>query len=304
MRSLLIPALTLTLSAAPSPKLLATQVAPGGLLPVVLEGGGAAQPALRARLGERTHPFFPHPADPEHRSAVLVPIPFDTPPGPRELVIEGEGSEQRLAFTVLKGHHPTLTLKVAPQIAQPSAEDLARAKREREEILACHAASPATRRWSAPFREPLRSTLTCGFGATRRFNGVTQSVHKGVDLRAATGTPVQASAPGVVCLAKDLFFGGNLVLIDHGFGLFTSYAHLSRLEVKPGQTVAMGERLGLSGATGRVSGPHLHWGSSIGSVEVDPRELKRWTTVLAAGPRASAPAKTRPPRHGRRAQRR
>ena len=92
-------------------------------------------------------------------------------------------------------------------------------------------------------------------------------------VRAATGTPVLASGPGTVVLASDLYYSGNTVIVDHGGGLFTLYAHLSRLGVDEGQQVAAGDRVGLSGATGRVTGPHLHWGAKIGDLPFDPRAL-------------------------------
>lgn len=278
-----IPALflipVLAFSAAPEARLLQGSIRAGGLAVVELDTP-AELPS--ARFGESRHRGFPHPSDPRHRSVVLVPIPVTTKPGPQHLEVESAGgAPQRLAFTVTPCPAPVLNVKVAPGKVEPSAEDKARILREREEILAIYAASEPRPLWTGPFADPLSSPMTCAFGTTRRFNGKLQSIHKGMDLRAATGTPVKAPANGTVRLAKDLFFGGNLVLIDHGCGLFTSLAHLSRIEVKPGQSVSKGQRIGLSGATGRVSGPHLHWGNSLDGVEVDPREVKRVTTTLS-----------------------
>jgi murein DD-endopeptidase MepM/ murein hydrolase activator NlpD len=266
-------------------KLLSSKVAPGGLLVVVAEGSDLKEHPLWARLGERRHAFFPHPANPARQAAVLVPVPFGTAPGASELVIETANGtvEQRMTFTVLRGSYPTLPVTIPKRIAEPSAEDRARAAREREEILKIQADPSPTRLWMEAFRDPVPGIVTCGFGATRKFNGVVQSVHKGLDLRAATGTPVHAPAGGTVRLAKELFFGGNLVYVDHGCGLFSAFAHLSHIDVAVGQVVKPGQLLGRSGATGRVNAPHLHWGSSIDGVDVDPRELKRWTAVLVGG---------------------
>jgi len=257
---------------------------------VVAEAAELKAHPLWARLGERRHAFFPHPSKPTRQAAVLIPVPFGTAPGTRELVIEAaSGAEaQRISFVVVRGTYPTLPIRIPKRIAEPSAEEKARAARERAEILAIQAEPASDRLWNNAFQDPVPGIVTCGFGATRKFNGVTQSVHKGIDLRAATGTPVHAPAAGTVRLAKELFYGGNLVYLDHGFGLFTSYAHLSRLEVAVGQSVKPGQLLGLSGATGRVNAPHLHWGASIEGVEVDPRELKRWTALLVGETRPSS----------------
>jgi murein DD-endopeptidase MepM/ murein hydrolase activator NlpD len=175
----------------------------------------------------------------------------------------------------------TVEVKVAPAKTQFSAMDKARVAREVEAFKAILATPGKVRLWQAPFHKPGGGIVTCGFGTTRRFNGAVQSVHKGLDFRAATGTPVHASGPGTVRLAKDVFFGGNLVSLDHGFGLFTVYAHMSRLDVRPGQVVQTGHLMGRSGATGRESAPHLHWGTSIDGVDVDPFLMQK--AMVASG---------------------
>lgn len=287
----------------PSVKLLESRALPGGL--VVLVAEGRAEGNLRAQLGGKVHPFFPHPADPGHRAVALVPLPFDLEPGARAVEVEADGAPSlRLPFVVTKAAYATIAVKIAPGIAHPSEADRARAKREREEILKIYAEPTLERLWSEPFRYPVKSKLTCGFGVKRTFNGSVQSVHRGLDLRAPQGTLIRAAAPGIVRLAKDLFYGGNLVLIDHGFGLFTAYAHLSRIDVKVGQRVSAGEGLGLSGATGRVSAAHLHWSTTVAGMDVNPLELIRWTATLGTGTRevvkptsAPLPRKRRRSRH-------
>lgn len=264
---------------APAVRVQASRVAQGGVLVLTAEGRGP----LQARLGERVHPFFPRPGQ-EGRLAVAVPVPLDSPLGERTVAVEGAGAPVRVPFTVTPALARTLRVTVAPSKAELGAADQARAAREREEIQAIVATPGPVRTWSEPFRLPGGSVVTCGFGVKRTFNGVAQSVHRGIDFRAAPGTPVRAAGPGTVRLAKDLFFGGNLVFLDHGFGWFTSYAHLSRISVKPGQEVRAGELLGLSGATGRVSGPHLHWGASVGGVEVDPFLLRKAMAGLCGTP--------------------
>ncbi len=277
----------------PEVKALASRIPQGGVLVLTAKG---ATGMMHAKLGEKRHPFFPMPTGAGNGQAVMVPVPLDCPVGAQDVTVEAEGQPPfTVALTVTRTTAPSVAVKVAPGKAQPSAEDKARILRERDEFLAIQASPGVTRTWSAPFRNPGGGIVTCGFGTTRSFNGVVQSVHKGLDLRAATGTPVFASAPGTVRLAKDVFFGGNLAYLDHGCGLFSVYAHLSRLDVKPGQVVQAGERLGLSGATGRVSAPHLHWGTSIAGVDVDPHLLQKATAALCG-----APAPKAAPRKGRR----
>jgi murein DD-endopeptidase MepM/ murein hydrolase activator NlpD len=124
-----------------------------------------------------------------------------------------------------------------------------------------------------PFVRPVPGEPTSRFGTRRLFNGEPRSPHPGIDLRAAAGATVAAAGGGRVVLADELYYSGNLVILDHGGGLFTLYAHLSRIDVREGQSVRRGERLGLAGATGRVTGPHLHWGAKVGDREFDPTAL-------------------------------
>ena len=281
--------------AAPAPVIHApfARVAQGGVLVLTTQAQGAQgdQGTMSARLRDHRHRFFPAPNEPEGQLAVLVPVPLDCPLGVQTIAVESPGGTPvNVPFTVTKSTAATLTVKVAPGKIQLSAEDQARAAREAEEFKAIRTTPGLVRLWQAPFLKPGGGIVTCGFGTTRRFNGTVQSVHKGLDLRAATGTPVHASAPGTVRLARNVFFGGNLVFLDHGCGLFTVYAHLSRLDVVPGQAVQAGQLLGLSGATGRVSAAHLHWGASIDGVDVDPLLVQKAMATLSSGKRrAEAP---------------
>ncbi len=120
---------------------------------------------------------------------------------------------------------------------------------------------------------PLAGVKGRNFGRRRIFNDKPRSPHSGTDLSAPEGTPVEAAAAGRVALAEDLYFSGNLVVLDHGGGVYTLYAHLSRIDVEVGQPVKAGEIVGLVGATGRVTGAHLHWGARIGEARVDPASL-------------------------------
>jgi murein DD-endopeptidase MepM/ murein hydrolase activator NlpD len=127
--------------------------------------------------------------------------------------------------------------------------------------------------WEGPFVAPVPGPSNSAFGRLSVFNGKPGSRHQGADFQANAGTPVIAPNAGVVVLASDLYFSGNTVVVDHGEGLFSLMAHLSRVAVEPGASVGKGDRLGDVGATGRVTGPHLHWAVRLGGVSVDPLSL-------------------------------
>jgi hypothetical protein len=172
-------------------------------------------------------------------------------------------------------HYRTGTLSVAPQFVEPGPEELALIKTESELKTRVFAASAPAPLWSGNFRAPVTAAATDSFGTRRTFNGTLASVHKGMDFRAAMGTPVRAGNSGVVVLARPLYYEGNCVVIDHGLGLFTISMHLSRIDVHEGQHVSLGERIGLSGATGRVTGPHLHWAVRWQDAYLDPAKMLR-----------------------------
>ncbi|MGD0859800.1 MAG: M23 family metallopeptidase [Terracidiphilus sp.] len=198
--------------------------------------------------------------------------------GPSTLRISvrlAEGGARDLSRTIdiHSAHYRTGSLTVAPKFVEPSPEALQQIKAEqalKDKIFAASAPEPL---WSASFRAPVTAPPTDSFGTRRTFNGKLASIHKGMDFRAATGTPVRAGNSGVVALARPLYYEGNCVAIDHGLGLFTLYLHLSRIDVKEGQRVTTGDRLGLSGATGRVTGPHLHWAVRWQGAYLDPAKL-------------------------------
>ena len=172
-------------------------------------------------------------------------------------------------------HYRSSTITVAPKFVEPPQEDLARIKAEAElkaKIFSMSASQPV---WSGSFRAPVTAPATDSFGTRRVFNGRLASVHKGMDFRAHTGTPVRAGNSGIVVLARPLYYEGNCVVIDHGLGLYTISMHLSRIDVHEGQQVRAGQLLGLSGATGRVTGPHLHWAVRWQEAYLDPAKMLR-----------------------------
>ena len=232
---------------------------------------------LKARFGQNTIALFQHPVKPDGVYCGLIGIPISTAPQKAGIELEWTDSrgrhKARIAVNIVAGNYKKESLKVAPRHVKPSPKNLQRIKAEKKEIRHIYASSNNTRLWFGSFKKPLASDITSVFGTQRLFNGELKSYHRGTDLRAKTGTPVYASNSGIVRLAKNLFYSGNIVILDHGKGIFTNYAHLSKIQVSAGRHVARGEQLGMSGATGRVSGPHLHWGVKINGAYVDPLQF-------------------------------
>jgi murein DD-endopeptidase MepM/ murein hydrolase activator NlpD len=194
---------------------------------------------------------------------------------------DGRTRSVREPVTVKAQKFPTTELKVEDRYVELSPEDAARAAREAEETDAIYATLTPDCYWSEPFIAPIHGAKDGkNFGHRRVFNGQPRAPHSGADLRADVGTPVYAANRGRVVLAKNLFYSGNAVIVDHGLGLYTMYLHLSKIDVAPGAIVERGQRLGLAGATGRVTGPHLHWGVRIVDARVDPFSLLK----LASAP--------------------
>ena len=196
-----------------------------------------------------------------HGWFALAGVDVEAPVGPSELEI-----------TI---HDPTSVLTVAPEYVQPGPEALKQIAADQLLTEKAYASSTPEPLWKGNFRAPVASPQSERFGTRRIFNGKLASNHKGLDFRAAPGTPVRAGNGGVVVLAQPLYYAGNCVVIDHGLGLYTLSMHLSRINVRVGQHVERGDRLGLSGATGRVTGPHLHWAVRWQGAYLDPAKLLR-----------------------------
>jgi murein DD-endopeptidase MepM/ murein hydrolase activator NlpD len=193
----------------------------------------------------------------------------------RETLRDGAGRDLSRSIDIRAAHYRTGTLSVAPKFVEPPPEEMAEIKAEialKQQLFAASAPDPL---WTGSFRAPVQAPPTDSFGTRRTFNGELASVHKGMDFRAHSGTPVHASNSGVVILARKLYYEGNCVAIDHGLGLYTISMHLSRIDVHEGQRVSKGQLLGLSGATGRVTGPHLHWAVRWQNAYLDPAKLLR-----------------------------
>ena len=202
----------------------------------------------------------------------------------------------RTVVALASGTYAVDRLRVAPNFSAPPDSALAaRQQREAELTRALTAVTHDTPRlWTAPFIAPRDSRITSPFGNARKFNRVITSRHMGTDYAGAVGAPIHAANRGVVRLVDNLYFSGNTVYVDHGAGLLTAYLHMSATRVAVGDTVERGALLGFVGATGRVTGPHLHFIVRYGRVSVDPESLLRATSVAtsnASPRRATAPPK-------------
>jgi murein DD-endopeptidase MepM/ murein hydrolase activator NlpD len=220
-------------------------------------------------------PLWREGADETQRRGLLG-VDLEKAPGEYELKITGQtASGERISCNVMvpvrKGQFATEKLQVEKQFVEPSPEQIKRANEERQRLRDIFERVTPDRLWDGPFRIPLDGVTTgSNFGKRRILNGNPGSPHGGMDLPGATGTPVHAAQRGRVALSEELFFSGNTVVVDHGLGIYTLYAHLSEIDVKAGDTLETGAVLGKVGATGRVTGPHLHWGLTVERARVNP----------------------------------
>jgi len=219
--------------------------------------------------------FFP--SQNRHTWFALTGVDVEAAPGPSTLHILAHTAQGDVELSrdieVQPAHYRTGTLSVAPKFVEPGPDELKEIQADQDfkkKVFATSATGPL---WLGNFRAPVTAPATSSFGTRRMFNGKLASVHKGMDFRAATGTPVRAGNSGTVVLARPLYYEGNCIVIDHGLGLFTISMHLSRIDVKEGQHMNTGDRIGLSGATGRVTGPHLHWAVRWQDAYLDPAKL-------------------------------
>jgi hypothetical protein len=207
----------------------------------------------------------------------LAGVDVEAPAGSSILTvsIRSHNSSRELTSTITihPAHYRTTAITVEPKFVEPGPEEQALIKTDSElkhEVFAVSDLGSSPPLWQGNFAAPVHSEATDSFGTRRTFNGKLASIHKGTDFHAATGTPVLAGNAGTVVLAQPLYYEGGCVMIDHGMGLMSISMHLSRIDVKPGDHVAIGQRVGLSGATGRATGPHLHWAIRWQGAYLDP----------------------------------
>ncbi len=251
--------LPLTLPAALPPH---SEAVPGGIAIIDLGPARGEAPVLHYRK-QRVMV-----QQDQGRWKAVVGIPLSVQPGAQRLT-PAKGAP--LTFTVQAKDYATqhLTIKNKRKV-NPNQQDMTRIRVERGRINAALEHWRETREVETRFILPVEGRLSSPFGLRRYFNEQPRKPHSGIDIAAAEGTPIRAPAAGRVIDTGDYFFNGNTVFLDHGQGLVTMYCHMSRIDVAPGQTVKQGEVIGAVGQTGRVTGPHLHWGVSLNDARVDP----------------------------------
>ncbi len=237
---------------------------PGGV--AVIDLGASAEPP-RVTLG--TIPVLVI-GDPSRWTAI-VGIGLGVEPGTRHVTVRRAGETAvPLPFVIDPVRYAEQRLRVPPGKVDLSAEDLARYERERTHLAAVAATHSDALPQALRLRQPTAGQRSSSFGLRRVFNGQPRNPHSGMDIAAATGAPVVAAAAGRVIDTGDYFFNGKTIWLDHGSGLLTMYCHLDAIAVNPGDVVGVGEHIGAVGATGRVTGPHLHWSVSLNRAMVDP----------------------------------
>jgi len=258
-------------------RLSSAGAAQGGLLEAELRSAAPVE-GLKADWAGRDVPFWQD-ARSKRVQRALLGVDLERAPGKYELKLEAQlPSGGRLACSVAvdvrPGKFPVEKLTVAKEFVEPSQQDVERAEKESQRLHEILAQVTPERLWRGDFRLPLYGARNAkNFGRSRVLNGQPRSPHSGVDFPAPSGTPVHAAQSGRVVLAENLFFSGNTVVIDHGLGVYTFYAHMESLAVAAGDAVEKGALLGKVGATGRVTGPHLHWGLTINQARVNPMQI-------------------------------
>ena len=232
--------------------------------------------SLKARVFERS--FSGHAGSSSLIWHVLVGVDLDTVPGSQDIELSGtlengEDFSQTYRLVIEDKTFPTRRLTVDSKYVNPPAEVLERIREESQTTRRIFAAITSSRLWVAPFTVPVSGPANSSFGKRSILNGQPRSPHSGTDFSGPTGTPVEAPNSGRVVLVGDLYYSGNTVILDHGLGLYSYFAHLSRALVKEGQILEQGDVLGEIGATGRVTGAHLHWAVRLNRTRVDPLSL-------------------------------
>jgi len=208
----------------------------------------------------------------------IAGVSLETGPGTYMLTLKGTtAAGKEISFLrkirVRAAKYPSVTVTVAPKFTEPSPEQLEQIIQDKALKQEIFQHVGPEREWVGTFRAPVNASISDAFGTRRTFNGKVQSEHQGLDFAASQGTPVSAVNAGTVLLARPLYFEGNCVVLDHGQGLLTLYMHLSEIKVKEGGRVTAGQELGLSGSTGRATGPHLHLAVRWQGIYLNPATL-------------------------------
>jgi murein DD-endopeptidase MepM/ murein hydrolase activator NlpD len=245
------------------------QPVPGGVAVIEIAGNTQGKhPAPTARYLNK--PVLVTPTDAGQWVAIVgIPLSAALEPQTLEVTLGGKKTTQTFAIRDKKYREQRITLKTNKHV-DLSAQDLARFEREKKLQDDAYQQFSAQLPSNLLLDRPVKGPLSSPFGLKRFFNDQPRAPHSGLDFAVPTGTPVQAPAAGRVILVGDYFFNGKTVFVDHGQGMISMFCHLSAIDVKPGQQLARGQVLGRVGATGRVTGAHLHWNVSLNDARVDP----------------------------------
>ena len=250
--------------------------------------------SMRLRAFDREIPAF---QDARLTWRALVGVDLGVAPKTYPVAIDAKAGRQSIHMTyplrVEPRLFPTRTLTVDEAFVSPPAALRDRILQEAAELSALWTRSGPGRLWTGPFVLPVPGRAVSRFGTRSVFNGKPRSPHAGADFLSPAGTPIEAPNAGRVVLARNLYFSGNTVVIDHGLGLFSTLAHLSEFQVREDEQVVPGQIVGRVGATGRVTGPHLHWAVRASGARIDPLSLLALLGSIAPEPQGFAPSAAR-----------
>ena len=269
---------------------------PGELLLVTVAGHDAKLPP-EASLQGRALNFFLGASTGTWLAFAGLDLDFSTGPASLEASLRAQGGKpvrKTETLAVVNAGFPVVELKVEQKFVTPDKNDTERAEAESAKLHKLFAKTEEKRLFEGCFDSPIAGAATGRFGERRVFNGQPRAPHSGMDLKSKSGEPIHAPAAGKVLLADDLFFAGKTIILDHGLGLTTQYAHLSKFLVKPGDSVKKGQVIGKVGATGRVTGPHLHWALKFRGSRIDPYSLVFLDLDSKFKPRAEDPLSRSP----------
>ena len=231
---------------------------------------------VKLTIEKKSYPFYKNPFK-ENTFYALIPLSYYEKEGNKRVTISFLQNKRRVFknynIVVKEGNYKSELIKVNKSKIDLNKKDKKRAKLEYQEAIKIYKSQSKKLLWEEDFIMPLNTEITSEFGTKRVYNSKFKSYHSGIDFKANIRTPIIASNDGIVKLNKNRFYAGNSIIIDHGQGIFTCYFHLNKIFVKKGEKVKKGQIIGLSGKTGRVTGPHLHFATRIHGIIVEPKKL-------------------------------
>lgn len=241
---------------------------------LILEAKNITEPKLTFQGQKKLNLNFQSNKFKKNSYYALIPISYYTEPSNYKVIISYKNENKKyfksIKLNVIDGQYKSETINVSKSKLKPDKQKVLRTKQEYEEAMKVYRSSSKNLLWNEDFIYPMNSKITSNFGTKRVYNGTLKSYHSGTDFRAKVGTEIIASNSGVIKIAQDRFYSGNSIVIDHGHGVYSCYFHLSKMNYKVGDFIKKGDVIGLSGDTGRITGPHLHFAFRINSIQVDP----------------------------------